>query len=139
MVPRVFMRIHPRYGTPYKALILLGAINCLSPWFGRPILIWLLNAGSFGVILAYVLVTLSFLVLRYREPEMPRPYKLKYGKFLGGVAFVLSLAMASLFLPGSSAALVWPHEWGICLAWCLLGSLLWWLSQRERRLATLID
>ena len=138
-LPRFLADIHPRYGTPYKALILLGAINCLSPWFGRPILVWLLNAGSFGVIIAYVLVTLSFLVLRYREPDMGRPYRLKFGKFVGGIALLLSLAMTCLFLPGSSAALAWPHEWVIFLLWCLLGFGLWMLGRKERRLAPIIN
>ena len=132
-LPKFLADIHPRYGTPYKALILLGLINCLSPWFGRPILVWLLNAGSFGVIVAYVLVTLSFLVLRFREPDLPRPYRLAFGKILGGVAFVLSLAMTLLFLPGSPAALSWPNEWSICLIWVMLGSLLWLARVRENR------
>ena len=136
-LPRFLADIHPKYGTPYKALLLLGFINCLSPWFGRPVLIWLLNAGSFGVIVAYVLVSLAFLFLRVKEPQMPRPFKLKYGKIVGATALLLSIAMCLLFVPGSPAALAWPYEWGICLGWVLLGSLLWALGRRESALRSL--
>ena len=128
-LPKFLADLHPRYGTPFKALILLGFINCLSPWFGRPILVWLINAGSFGVIVAYVLVTISFLFLRYREPTMERPYHLRYGKPIGYLALILSLGMTSLFLPGSPAALAWPQEWGLCLLWLLLGAGFWLWSR----------
>lgn len=124
-LPAPLAELHPIYGTPYKALWLLGALTCVSPWFGRPILIWLLNAGSFGVIIGYVLVTVSFLVLRIREPQMVRPYKVPKGGWLGGLALMLALGLTGLFLPGSTAALAWPQEWVICLLWSVLGIVLW--------------
>ena len=130
-LPGFLADIHPRFGTPYKAIILLGFINCLSPWFGRPILVWLINAGSFGVIIAYVFVAASFVVLRIREPQMARPYRLRFGKVIGTAALVLSLAMTVLFLPGSPAALAWPQEWGICLIWVLLGMCFWGAARKS--------
>jgi basic amino acid/polyamine antiporter, APA family len=132
-LPQFLADVHPSYGTPYKALWLIGGITLVSPWFGRPILVWLINAGSFGVIIAYVLVSLSFLVLRVREPNMCRPYKLPFGMLLGVIAAVLSLAMTCLFLPGSPAALAWPQEWGICLLWSVLGLYFWRKSCADRQ------
>ena len=44
-----------------------------APLFGRQMLVWIVTAGGFGVVIAYTGVALSFLVLRYREPEMVRP------------------------------------------------------------------
>ena len=79
MLPRVFARLHPRYGTPHIALMAVGLLTCISPWFGRPVLIWLLNVGSFGVIVAYIFVALSFLALRRREPQLARPYRVPGG------------------------------------------------------------
>ncbi|MEM7465418.1 MAG: amino acid permease, partial [Pseudomonadota bacterium] len=136
-LPRFLESIHPKYGTPYKALILLGALNCLSPWFGRPILVWLINAGSFGVIIAYVFVTASFCVLRIREPEMPRPYRLPFGKLIGFAALVLAFGMTMLFFPGSPAALAWPQEWAICFFWIALGAGLWMLSRKHNSVSVM--
>lgn len=124
-LPAFLADIHPTYGTPHKALWLVGGITLLSPWFGRPALIWLINAGSFGVIIAYVLVALSFLVLRVKAPDMARPYELPFGMFFGVTALVLSIGMSTLFLPGSPAALAWPHEWVICALWSVFGFILW--------------
>jgi amino acid transporter len=97
-------------------------------------MVWLVDAGSFGIIVAYAFVALSFLVLRYREPEMPRPYAVRFWKFTGFAALLLSLAIVLLFLPGSPAALIWPWEWAIVGGWILLGAVL--LAAARRRIAS---
>ena len=132
MLPAVFARLHPRYGTPHVALLAIGAVVCVAPWFGRPILVWLINAGSFGVIIAYMMVAASFLVLRRREPDMPRPYRVRHGGCVGGTALVLSGALILLYLPGGPAGLAWPHEWGICLAWAAAGGVLYFACAIRR-------
>jgi len=43
---------------------------------------------------------------------------------------VLSLAIATLYMPGSPAALVWPYEWVIVGGWILLGAFMHWLSSK---------
>lgn len=133
MLPAVLARLHPRYGTPHVALLAIGALVCIAPWFGRPILVWLINAGSFGVIIAYMIVAVSFLVLRRREPDMPRPYRVRHGALVGGVAFALSAALMLLYLPSGPAGLAWPHEWGICLAWAVTGGALYFACAARRR------
>ena len=132
ILPPVFARTHPRFGTPYAAIMLIGGLSLCAPWFGRPLLVWLLNAGSFGVVLAYVFVALSFLVLRYREPEMERPFTVPMGWTIGLITLFASLALVTLYFPGSPAALSWPQEWIICAAWFGLGIVLYGLASRAR-------
>lgn len=67
-----------------------------------------MNAGGLGIITAYMMVALSFLVLRRKEPDMPRPYRVKNGQLVGTVALILSFGVAMLYLPWSPAALAWP-------------------------------
>lgn len=121
MLPKFLAKLHPKYKTPTNAIILIGIISTISPFFGRYMLNWLSNAGGFTIVIAYFMVALSFLVLRYKEPDMPRPYKIKAGKLVGIIAILLSLGMGILYLPGSPSALAWPHEWIILLLWTLLG------------------
>lgn len=120
-VPAVFAKLHPRYRTPVNAILLTGGLAVFAPLFGRPAMVWLVNAGGLGIVTAYTMVALSFLVLRRTEPEMPRPYRVKNGRFIGTVALVLSFGLAMLYLPWSPAALTWPQEWVIIIAWCALG------------------
>lgn len=131
MLPAPLARLHPRYRTPHVAVIAIGLLTCVAPFFGRPVLIWLINAGSFGVIVGYLFVALSFLCLRVREPALPRPYRIRRWRSIGGLAVALCLALATLYLPGSPAALQ-PVEWALCVGWALLGALAW--AQRASRL-----
>jgi len=73
---------------------------------------------------AYAFVAWSFLVLRKREPDMQRPYAVRHWRLVGYAALLLSLGIATLYFPGSPAALVWPHEWLIVFGWILLGAVL---------------
>jgi amino acid transporter len=123
-LPAVFGRLHSRFNTPYMAILLIGALSVLAPLFGRPAMVWLVDAGGLGIVVAYAFVALSFLVLRGREPAMPRPYAVRHWRFTGFTALVLSIAIAALYLPFSPAALVWPYEWAIVAGWSLLGAVL---------------
>jgi APA family basic amino acid/polyamine antiporter len=123
-LPRSLGALHPRYNTPHNAVLLIGALSVMAPLFGRPALVWLVDAGGLGIIVAYAFVALSFLVLRKREPEMARPYKVRHGRLIGSAALVLSIGIAFLYFPGSPAALLWPYEWLIIIAWVLLGAIM---------------
>jgi len=130
MLPAFLGKLHPRYKTPSNAIIMIGAVSCLAPFFGRPMLVWLVDAGGLGIVIAYLFVALSFVVMRYKNANMPRPFKVPYGKLVGIVAVALSLGMVSLYLPGSPSALL-PIEWGVFGAWMLLG-LVMYLWARKR-------
>jgi len=131
-LPRWLGAIHPKYRTPYKAVLLIGLFCCLAPLFGRQTMVWLVDAGSFGTIVAYAFVALSFLVLRRKEPDMERPYRVRYGGVIGVAAFLSSVGIAVLFLPFSPAALVWPYEWVIVLGWSAFGLVLMMFAKGER-------
>ena len=123
-LPAAFGVLHPRFNTPHRAILLIGMLSVLAPLFGRRALVWLVDAGGLGVVIAYAFVALSFLVLRQREPGMERPYAVKHWRFTGYMALALSLAFVAMYLPFSPAALAWPHEWAIVISWCLLGAIL---------------
>lgn len=123
-VPAVFAKVHPRYHTPYVGILAIGGLCLIAPLFGRTILVWLINSGSFAVTIAFLFVAISFLVLRKREPDMPRPFKITHPRLVGYGAIVMSVALLSAFMPWSDSALVWPDEWLTTLVWTILGALL---------------
>jgi APA family basic amino acid/polyamine antiporter len=130
-LPDFLGKLHPKYGTPANAIILVGALSVAAPFFGRPVMIWLVDVGSFSVVIAYGLVAWSFLVLRKKEPDMPRPYKVANGELVGRTAFALSLGLFVLYLPGSPAALIW-QEWAIGGGWVALGAVMFFVAHRKQ-------
>ena len=123
-LPAVFARLHPRFRTPHAAIVVLGVLACVSPFFGRTILVWLVNTGSLAVVVAYIFVPVAFLVLRRRQPDLPRPFQVRLPRLVGVTAIVLGLGLFCLYLPGSPSALAWP-EWTIVLIWTALGAVVW--------------
>ncbi|HZJ83541.1 MAG TPA: APC family permease [Clostridia bacterium] len=121
MLPKFLGILHPKHKTPVNAILLIGVLSTLSPLLGRKMLSWLANAGGLTIVVAYLIVSISFLVLRYKEPEMVRPYRVRKGKTIGFIAIFLSLCMAILYMPGAPASLLWPYEWAIILGWSILG------------------
>lgn len=123
MLPQVFSKLHPKYNTPFISLLLLGVISAISCLFGRVMLVWIVNAANFACCMAYCIVAFSFLILRYKSPEMPRPYKIKAGKLVGIIAILMSGTMALMYvIPGTNCSLVW-QEWIIVGGWILLGAI----------------
>ena len=121
MMPACFSRLHPRHKTPANALLLISTLSLVAPFFGRNMLVWISNVASFACCLAYGLVALSFLILRKKEPDIHRPYRVKNYRFVGVTAAVLAGIMTALYLiPGSGCTLS-TEEWMIVGGWTILG------------------
>ena len=128
-IPAIFARLHPHYRTPYVGVVFIGVLSMVAPLFGRKVLVWLINASSFGVMLAFLFVAIAFVVLRRKEPDMPRPFRVSHPRLVGWGAVVMSTLLLTAFLPGSPSALLWPYEWGVILTWSAVG-LIFFLRQR---------
>ena len=130
-IPKGCSKIHPKYQTPYVAILALGILSAAATLFGRTILVWLINTGSFAVTVAFLLVAISFLFLRKKEPEMERPFKVTPPNLVGYGAVFLSLGLLSAFFPWSPSALAWPEEWSTLLIWTTLGLLILFYSKKN--------
>ncbi len=133
LVPAVFAKIHPRYKTPYVGIIAIGLLSCVAPLFGRTVLVWLIDAGGFATIVAYLFVPLAFLALRSKEPDLERPFRITHPRLVGIGAFLLALTLLTAYLPGSPSALLWPYEWMTITIWAVLGVALYIRYLRQAR------
>ncbi|MBF5082301.1 ethanolamine permease [Quadrisphaera sp. INWT6] len=89
--------------TPTLALVVPGVIGFLLSLTGEGAL--LLNMAVFGAALSYVLMMVSHIVLRVREPDMPRPYRTPGGVATTGFALVVAvIAVIGTFLVDTRAA-----------------------------------
>ena len=89
---------------PTLALVVPGLIGFALSLTGQGAL--LLNMAVFGASLSYVLMMVSHIVLRRREPDMPRPYRTPGGVVTTGFALVIAvLAVIATFLVDHIAAL----------------------------------
>lgn len=131
MIPKMFGKLG-KHKTPEAAIILCGIACVVAPFFGRGVLVWLVDAASFGCVIAYMFVSISFCILRKKKPKMARPYKVKAGRFVGVMAVLMAGFMTLLYIvPASfSAALVW-QEWIVVGIWLALGAFFYFYSKKK--------
>jgi APA family basic amino acid/polyamine antiporter len=73
LLPAVFGKVHPRFKTPYVTTILTGIV---AAFFAGIFPIGLLGElVSIGTLLAFVIVCAGVIVLRYRQPNLARPFR----------------------------------------------------------------
>ena len=114
-----------------RSLWFIFFVTGTAPLFGQATLIWFINAGGVGVVIAYIFVTISFLKYRITNPNVRRPFQIRFWKLWGLFALSLSLGLLSLYLPFSPSGLKWPEEWGIVLIWCFIGLCLFFMKGRN--------
>lgn len=125
MLPAWFGKLHPKYQTPANALIFIGGISVLAPFFGAEMLGWLVDSGAPSIIIAYFLVSVTFIILRKREPGMDRPLRVggkgRGGNIIGWASIILTAALFALYMPGMPASLSW-EPWLIFGFWWAIGA-----------------
>lgn len=123
MLPRWFGSLHPRFKTPGNAVLFVGALSIIAPFFGTGMLGWLVDSGSPSIVLTYLMVCVVFLMLRRREPQLERPFvsgRGKVGTFVGVLGVVLTFGLLTLYIPGMPASIA-PMSYVLCLAWWAIG------------------
>lgn len=115
-LPR-FLSLTSRRKSPYLGLLIPGAIGfALAAGTGNGAR--MLNIAVFGATISYALMALSHIVLRRREPHLPRPYRTPGGVLTSSVAFVLALsALVATFLVDKDAAFIALGVYAIALAY----------------------
>ena len=78
LVSRWFSHVHPKYHTPSNAIIgfgWVGIVLTVVAFLTPRVLDTLANLYAFGATFGYMLVYVSLIRLRFRDPYTPRPYK----------------------------------------------------------------
>lgn len=93
-IPTSFARLHPRYTTPW---IVISIFSVLAFLLLLPVDIELL-AGMFayGALISFFLAHLSVCVLRFKEPDRPRPFKVPFNLRIRGRELPLPAAFGAL-------------------------------------------
>ena len=73
LLPRVFQRVNPRTQTPVAGTLILGVIIAIPAGFVS--LGQLAEATSIGTLGAFAIVNIGVIVLRKRQPDLPRGFK----------------------------------------------------------------
>ena len=110
LLPPSFGAVHPRFRTPHVATVITGVLAATAAGL-LPIDI-LGELVSIGTLIAFIVVCVGVVVLRYTRPDLPRPFRVKWVWFTAGMGVVFCAGMA-YSLPTST--------WVRLLLWSVLG------------------
>ena len=73
LLPGWFAKVHPRWHTPHRTTLLLGTVTTVAS--GLFPLDELAKLVNIGVLCAFIVICSAVAVLRWRHPDMPRPFR----------------------------------------------------------------
>ena len=99
LLPKVFSKIHPKYGTPSFSTILTGFVVAVPALFLNLDIV--ISLTSIGTLFAFVLVCGGVLVLRQMPNSPPSRFKVPYvnGKYIVPVTFIAVILFVVIMLP----------------------------------------
>jgi APA family basic amino acid/polyamine antiporter len=128
LLPAWAAHVHPIHRTPYTTTLLTGIVVALASAIGDAAETY--DLTNIGTLFAFTLVCTGVLVLRYTEPERPRPFRVP---FVWPVC-VLGAAACLFVMKGLPTQAWWRFGW-----WLVIGLVLYFsygvrhsrLRQRE--------
>jgi amino acid transporter/nucleotide-binding universal stress UspA family protein len=103
VLPEWFLKPHPRFGTSYRILTTIVALQIIIILLSRGDTLILGEAYAFGVVWSFVFQALSMVVLRFKDPR-PREYRVPFNLKIGkieipfGLIFVLLVLLCAALL-----------------------------------------
>jgi APA family basic amino acid/polyamine antiporter len=133
-LPESLRQVHPRWRTPYIAILVFAAAAMLTLLPGQTD--FLATMYSFGAMLSFTIAHASVIWLRRRKSEDERPWKPPLNFRVAGVEVPLSAVLGGL---GTFAAWVVvmalnPGTLAVGIGWMLFGVAVYMLYRRSQRL-----
>jgi APA family basic amino acid/polyamine antiporter len=123
LLPPVFGKVHPKFGTPYISTIVTGLVAAvIAGMFPIGLLGELV---SIGTLLAFVIVCGGIIVLRRKQPDLPRPFRTPLVPLVPILGILTCLGMMAL-LP--------VDTWLRLIIWLAIGLAIYFLYGRKHSL-----
>lgn len=120
LLPKFFGKVHSKYKTPYLSTVVTGVMAAL---IGGVFPIDLLGElVSIGTLFAFAIVCLGVLFLRYKQPDLKRPFKAPFFPVVP-ILGVLSAVGVMSFLPGDT--------WIRLFVWMALGLVIYYFYGKK--------
>src|SRR5687768_4390678 len=121
LLPRLFSEVHPKFKTPYKSNLLFMLFVSLFAAFVPANVVG--EMVSIGTLFAFVLVCIGIWVLRVKQPDAPRTFKVPLVPLIPILGVITCLFMMA-FLP--------LDTWVRLLVWMAIGVVIYFVYSRHK-------
>ena len=123
-LPKWFEHISPKHGTPKNAILFTMSASLFAPWFGREILIWIVDMTSVGAAIVFAYTTASAAIIARRNGSR------KYLIF-GIIGCLFSLFFLSLLIVPGMPGYLSQQSRVVLLAWIAIGFLFYMIIRKS--------
>ncbi|HEX7829297.1 MAG TPA: amino acid permease [Thermoanaerobaculia bacterium] len=124
LLPKFFAKVHPKYGTPHVSTIITGVGVGVFAMFTN--LEEMVDLTNIGTLFAFFLVCVGIIILRFKDPNRERPFKVPFGIVLPVLGAVSCIGLA-IYLP--------PSSWWRFAGWLAIGLVFYFIyGYRHSRL-----
>lgn len=120
LLPKIFSRIHPKYGTPSFSTILTGFVVAIPALFLN--LQQVLSLTSIGTLFAFVLVCGGVLVLQQRKDRPESKFRVPFinAQFIFPAMLVIAVVLIAIEFPDYfSSGLLTSETWPMAMFWII--------------------
>jgi amino acid transporter/nucleotide-binding universal stress UspA family protein len=117
MLPKILGAIHPRRRTPHIAVLMTGLIILIMA-VGLPLEV-IGSGASLMFLLSFALTNAAMIVIRVREPNLPRGYKAPLFPLLPILGIICNLGLAIYLFTFQ------PMTWYVGMAWVAVGAVVY--------------
>ncbi len=120
LLPKIFSRIHPKYGTPSFSTILTGFVVAIPALFLN--LNEVLSLTSIGTLFAFVMVCAGILVLQQRKERPESKFKVPYAnaQFIYPVLLIAAIVLIVTKVPSHFREDIWTKDtWPMAAFWLI--------------------
>jgi APA family basic amino acid/polyamine antiporter len=110
-----FSKVHPRFKTPHVGTIITGVFVGLTAMVTS--LDAMVDLTNIGTLFAFILVCLGIMILRIKDPDRERPFRVPGGAYLLPILGVISSLILAVYLP--------PKSWWRFVYWLGAGLLIY--------------
>jgi APA family basic amino acid/polyamine antiporter len=133
-LPRVFARVHPRYGTPWFTIVFFSVLAAVLLIPGQTD--FLGNLYSFGAMLSFTIAHVSVVALRYRQPDRPRPYRMPWNVPFRGRPLPVTAVLGAVgtFAAWLSVVVLHTEARTVGIGWMVVGLIGYFAYRRSQGL-----
>jgi amino acid transporter len=120
LLPKIFSRIHPKYGTPSFSTVLTGFVVAVPALFLN--LGEVLSLTSIGTLFAFVLVCAGVLVLQLRKDKPESKFKVPYinAQFIFPLLLLTVITIIIIQIPEHFTKDIWTKDtWPMAVFWLI--------------------
>lgn len=115
-LPKFLAIVNKKHHTPHWALLVPGLVGIGAVLTGLTSVV--ITVSVFGAVAMYIISLVSFFVLRQKEPDLKRPFKVASGNLIGGISMVTGLFCLYSVVVYNVTAIKWVAViYGLALIW----------------------